>query len=103
MMTSFSLSQTLASLPNSFLKTPMVPGPQTSCVMRTSVFTQTFSPGLTWALPAALARICSVIVMDGISGTPLVSEFLGLLSSYQMGRATHRSSLLTHFGTAGGG
>src|SRR5690242_3149966 len=63
MMTTRFLSQTLASLPNSRLNTPMVPGPQTSWVMRTSALTQMLSPAWTFALPAARARIFSVSVM----------------------------------------
>src|SRR5205085_7621032 len=47
-------------------KMPIVPGPQTSWVMRTSTFTHTFSSGETWPLPACLARIFSVIVMPGM-------------------------------------
>src|SRR5437870_8613710 len=66
MKTTRSGSQTRADLPNSRLKMPIVPGPQTSCVMRTSARTQTFSPGSTDGLPAARARIFSVIVMDVI-------------------------------------
>src|ERR1043166_3540407 len=58
-------SQTLAALPNSRLNTPMVPGPQTSCVMSTSAFTQILSPAGTEALPAARARIFSVNVIRG--------------------------------------
>ena len=58
--------------PKCFLKMPMVPGPQTSCVMSTSTSTQTFSPGTTLDLPAARARIFSVIVMgEGISVFPV--------------------------------
>src|SRR5205823_3168461 len=56
-------SQTRASFPNSRLKTPMVPGPHTSWVMRMSAFAQTFSPACTHALPAARARIFSVSVI----------------------------------------
>src|SRR5476651_1081637 len=65
MMTILFLSQTLAFLPNSRLNTPIVPGPQTSWVRRTSVFTQTFSPGATWALPLARASSFSVNVIEG--------------------------------------
>ena len=54
-MTTFSRSQTLASLPKCCLKMPMVPGPQTSCVMSTSTLTQIFSPGLT-RVPAGGGR-----------------------------------------------
>src|SRR5688500_13555888 len=68
MTTNFSLSQTLASGPKCFLKTPMVPGPQTSWVMSTSTLTQTFSPGATASRPAARARIFSVsVIAAGIS------------------------------------
>ena len=63
MMTTFSRSQTLASVPKCFLNTPMVPGPQTSCVMSTSTLTQTLSPGSTGSRPAARARIFSVSVI----------------------------------------
>src|SRR5437762_14380407 len=63
MMTILLRSQTLASLPNSRLKTPMVPGPQTSWVINTSAWTQTLSPDWTRALPAARARIFSVKVI----------------------------------------
>src|SRR5919202_1446308 len=73
MMTTFSRSQTRASVPKFFLKTPNVPGPQTSCVMSTSTFTQTFSPGATWSRPLCRARIFSVIVIgEGISQAPVV-------------------------------
>src|SRR5919201_1497802 len=51
MMTTWSRSQTLASRPKCCLKTPMVPGPHTSCVMRTSTSTQMFSPGCTLSRP----------------------------------------------------
>src|SRR5688572_31772704 len=63
MMTTRLGSQTFAVLPNSRLKTPIVPGPQTSCVMSTSAFTQILSPACTEALPAARARIFSVNVI----------------------------------------
>src|SRR2546425_7117907 len=63
MMTILLRSQTLASLPNSRLKTPMVPGPQTSWVISTSVWTQTLSPACARDLPAARARIFSVSVI----------------------------------------
>src|ERR1700693_1210972 len=69
MMTSFLRSQTLASWPNSRLKMPIVPGPQTSWVMRTSTFTQTLSPGWTCALPLARARTFSVRVINLRAGT----------------------------------
>src|SRR6266542_2878731 len=58
-------SHTLAAWPNSRLKTPMVPGPQTSWVIRTSAFTHRLSPACTRALPASRARIVSVKVMVG--------------------------------------
>src|SRR5213592_1235011 len=64
MMTTRFLSQTFAVLPNSRLNTPIVPGPQTSCVISTSAFTQTLSPACTLDLPAARARIFSVSVME---------------------------------------
>src|ERR1700753_3056574 len=64
MMTTFFLSQTLAAWPNSRLNTPMVPGPQTSCVMSTSTLTQTLSPGATCALPLARASSFSVSVIS---------------------------------------
>jgi len=54
---------TLASSPNSFLKIPIEPGPQTSCVIKISTLTQTLSPGLSWAFSEALANIFSVIVI----------------------------------------
>ncbi len=57
------VSQTLASGPNSLRKMPIVPGPQTSWVMRTSTSTQTFSPGVTEAWPAWAAKIFSVMVI----------------------------------------
>src|SRR5690349_7122169 len=63
MMTTLVRSQTLAFLPNSRLKTPIVPGPQTSCVISTSAFTQIFSPACTRFWPAARARIFSVKVI----------------------------------------
>src|SRR5262245_48163883 len=63
-MTTFFWSQTFAFWPNSRLKTPIVPGPHTSCVIRTSALTQTFSPAETFALPAALAKIFSVNVIN---------------------------------------
>src|ERR1051325_7408606 len=63
MMTTRLGSQTFAVLPNSRLNTPMVPGPQTSCVMSTSAFTQILSPACTEDLPAARARIFSVNVI----------------------------------------
>src|SRR5271154_3413118 len=63
MMTILFLSQTLAFLPNSRLNTPIVPGPHTSWVRRTSALTQTFSPGATWALPLARASSFSVKVI----------------------------------------
>src|SRR5438034_2948700 len=64
-MTTRLRSHTLACLPNSRLKTPIVPGPQTSWVMRTSALTQMLSPACTRLLPAARARIFSVKVMVG--------------------------------------
>src|SRR5215211_5435233 len=63
MMTTFSLSHTWASWPKCFLNTPIVPGPHTSCVIRTSTFTHTLSFGFTWSRPAARARIFSVRVI----------------------------------------
>ena len=45
----------------------MVPGPQTSWVMRTSASTQMLSPGRTASRPAWRARIFSVRVIDGMS------------------------------------
>src|SRR5262249_29736911 len=45
------------------LKTPMVPGPYTSCVINMSALTQMFSPAWTLDLPAARARIFSVSVI----------------------------------------
>ena len=55
-------SNTLASCPNSFLKIPIEPGPQTSWVIKISTLTQTFSPGINWGFSEALAKIFSVIV-----------------------------------------
>src|SRR5262245_52656485 len=67
MSTTLERSQTLASGPKCCLNTPNVPGPQTSCVMRTSTFTQMFSPGVTASRPAPRARIFSVNVCgDGM-------------------------------------
>src|SRR3954470_17184246 len=66
MTTTFSLSHTFASWPKCFLNTPIVPGPQTSWVIRTSTFTQTLLPGLTVGRPAARARIFSVMVIAAI-------------------------------------
>src|SRR3954468_8626175 len=63
MITTLFESQTFASLPNSRLNTPMVPGPHTSWVISTSTFTQTLSPAATCALPLARARIFSVSVI----------------------------------------
>src|SRR3954462_903943 len=63
MMTTLERSHTLASLPNSRLKTPMVPGPHTSCVIRISALTQTLSPAWAVGFPAARARIFSVSVI----------------------------------------
>src|SRR5580700_7875997 len=64
-MTILFLSQTFASLPNSRLNTPMVPGPHTSCVISTSAFTQILSPAWTVFLPEARARSFSVnVIMD---------------------------------------
>src|SRR3954451_20172428 len=57
---------------------PIVPGPHTSWVIRTSTFTQTFSSGATRILPECLARIFSVIVMPGIF------KLLSILSSTSM-------------------
>src|SRR5262249_43682436 len=66
MTTTFSRSQTLASWPKCFLNTPIVPGPQTSWVMRTSTSTQMLSPGRTLSRPAARARIFSVRVIGAM-------------------------------------
>src|SRR5258708_24240522 len=63
-MTTLFRSQTLAFLPNSPLKTPIVPGPHTSCVIRMSAFTQILSPAFVRDLPAARARIFSVNVIQ---------------------------------------
>src|SRR5258706_15161726 len=63
MMTTLLRSHTLASCPNSRLKTPIVPGPHTSCVISTSAFTQTLSPASTRGFPAARASIFSVSVI----------------------------------------
>src|SRR5688572_25619732 len=69
MITIFRLSQTRAEAPNSLLKTPIVPGPQTSWVIRISAFTQTLSPASTLALPAARAKIFSVKVIETVRVT----------------------------------
>src|SRR6185295_8412195 len=70
MMTTPSGFHTFASWPNSRLKMPIVPGPQTSWVISTSALTHTLSPGRTSALPEARARIFSVMVIGaGMSGT----------------------------------
>src|SRR5947209_19538154 len=66
MMTTFSRSQTCASLPNSCLKMLMVGGPQTSCVIRMSVSTQMLSPGCTAGRLVCLASIFSVRVIGGM-------------------------------------
>src|SRR6266508_4155593 len=80
MMTTLLRSQTLAAGPNSRLNTPMVPGPQTSCVMSTSAFTHTLSPACTCALPAARARIFSVSVIRSKSlGTYPVPFCVGIV------------------------
>src|SRR4051794_24393497 len=63
MITTFSRSHTFASRPKFSWNTPMVPGPQTSWVMRTSTFTQTLSPGETEDRPAARASTFSVRVI----------------------------------------
>src|SRR5437667_9901516 len=65
MITILVRSHTRAFLPNSRLNTPIVPGPQTSCVIKTSAFTHTLSPAWTWALPDARASIFSVNVIRG--------------------------------------
>src|SRR5687768_16306033 len=65
MMTRRLRSHTFAVLPNSRLKTPMVPGPHTSWVIRMSALTHTLSPASTRAFPEARARIFSVKVMVG--------------------------------------
>src|SRR5687768_13189213 len=63
MITTLLASHTFASLPNSRLKTPIVPGPQTSCVIKRSTPTHTLSPGATRALLLARARTFSVRVI----------------------------------------
>src|SRR5262249_51753388 len=82
MRTTLSRSQTLAFWPKCCLKMPMVPGPQTSWVMRTSTFTQMFSPGAVVSRPAARARIFSVIVCDGIG--ELLRRLVGTSPLYQV-------------------
>jgi len=67
MITSASGFQTRAWSPNSRRKTPIVPGPQTSCVIRTSTLTQRLSPGLALALPDFRAKIVSVMVIFMVS------------------------------------
>src|SRR3989338_7285995 len=62
-MTTFSLSQTFAFCPKCSLKTPIVPGPQMSCVIRMSTSIQTFSPGWTWFFLDFAAKIFSVSVI----------------------------------------
>src|SRR5262245_12713539 len=74
MMTTFSRSQTFASLPKCWWKMPNVGGPQTSWVIMTSTFTQTFSPGAPAGCPAAGARIFSVKGIVGI-GRPAIQRF----------------------------
>src|ERR1041385_993991 len=64
MITIRSRSHTFALGPNSRLNTPIGPGPQTSCVIKTSAFTQMLSPASTLALCAARARIFSVNVKN---------------------------------------
>src|SRR4051812_5634026 len=88
MITNFLRSQTFASLPNLRLNTPMVPRPHTSCVMRTSAFTQILSPACTLGLPAARARIFSVNVINpetvpeqGSDFNPEESELVGRADS----------------------
>src|SRR2546428_204963 len=63
MITILLASQTLAAFPNSRLKTPIVPGPQTSWVISTSTLTHTFSPAVTCTLPLARANSFSVKVI----------------------------------------
>src|ERR1700733_11636703 len=70
MITTRFLSQTFALRPNCSWKIPIVPGPQTSWVIRMSTSTQTFSSGETLLRPLCLAKIFSVIVMPGICKTP---------------------------------
>src|SRR5213593_2214193 len=77
MMTTLSLSQTLAVAPNSLLNTPIVPGPHTSWVMRTSTLTQTLSPGWTDFLPDARAMIFSVSGMARI-----IRYYTGMVESW---------------------
>src|SRR5581483_11404332 len=77
MITTLLRSQTLALLPNSRLNTPMVPGPQTSWVMRTSTFTHTLSPGRTSALPLARASSFSVKVIGWRTSHPLPEDSTG--------------------------
>ena len=82
MMTTFSRSQTLASSRrNAALKMPMVPGPQTSWVMRTSTSTQMFSPGAT-CVPAGVAgqdffghghRRHEVLLLAGVDGSSIIN------------------------------
>src|SRR2546421_569859 len=44
MITTLLRAHTLGVLPNCRFKNPIVPGPQTSCVIRRSAFTQIFLP-----------------------------------------------------------
>ena len=55
---------------------PKVPGPHTSCVMSTSTLTHTLSPGATWLLPLARARIFSVIVIADITDSKSIPQEL---------------------------
>src|SRR5258708_6963285 len=118
MITSFFGSQTLAALPNSRLKTPMVPGPHTSWVMRMSTFTHTLSPAWTCALPLARASTFSVRVIRGTTITPTRThaqmEFWGRLSelcsgsvnltgrlAFREGREKLGGLIHLHFGSRG--
>jgi len=62
-ITTLEGSQTLACRPKFSWKTPIVPGPHTSWVIKTSTLTQMLSPGEISCFPALRARIFSVIVI----------------------------------------
>src|SRR3954452_5744620 len=107
-MTTLFRSQTLASLPNSRLKTPIVPGPQTSWVISTSALTQTLSPACTRGLPAARAKTFSVNVINPKSNCAcrvfrprtarLNKQLTGEARPIQPGLHLHLRHLLGHVG-----
>lgn len=67
-------NNTFASWPNSLLKMPMEPGPQTSCVIKISTLTQTFSPGISDGHSEALASIFSVMVIAVFTYNHLIAN-----------------------------